>query len=310
MKRKTTMAIQSEPNEVVTGAGVSTNEQRVETPHGRVFVRDVPGQDPPIVMMHGFPDDHRVYDKLLPRLSPRRAVAFDWLGYGRSDRPEAARFSLDDHGSELAAVLDGLGIGRAVLVGHDASGPDAIAFAVAHPQRVAHLVLLNTIFGHQPALHLPEMIQLLADPALTPLADAMVNDEGQRLWLLQHTADQWGLDAVDPTSLAIQSILPQFFGDADQPNALTSIRAWTADLFEALVIQDELIDSGALKRLEIPVSIIFGEGDRYLNPTLAAEIAGLFQNPSLHLVKNASHWPQWNQPDTVAQLIRRATDNE
>src|SRR5580692_5955385 len=308
-EKETTMTIQDESKDVMTEPDVFSNGRLLDTPHGSVFVRDMPGEDPPIVLMHGFPDDHRIYDRLFPLLSPRRAVAFDWLGYGRSDRPEAVRFSLDEHGLLLAAVLDELGIGRAVLVGHDASGPDAVLFAVAHPQQVAHLVLLNTMFGHQPALHLPEMIRLLADPALMSLADAMFNDEGQRLWLLQHTADQWGLDAVDPDSLAIQSILPQFFGDAEQPDALIAIRAWTADLFDALFRQDEFIDSGAIRQLEVPVSIIFGMADRYLTPTLAAEIAGLFREPSLHLVQNASHWPQWNQPETVAELLRKATDH-
>jgi haloalkane dehalogenase len=303
------MTAQYESLEVITDADALSNERRIDTRHGRIFVREIPGEDPPIVLMHGFPDDHRIYDKLLPQLFPRRAVAFDWLGYGRSDRSEVVGFSLEEHGSVLAAVLDELGIGRAVLVGHDASGPDAVAFAVAHPQRLAHLVLLNTMFGHQPALRLPEMIRLLADPALRALADAMVNDEGQRLWLLQHTADQWGLDAVDPDSLAIQSILPQFFGDADQPDALIGIRAWTAGLFDALVRQDELIDSGAIAHLEVPTSIIFGAADRYLNSTLAAEIAGLFREPSLHRVPDASHWPQWDQPETVAELITKATDN-
>jgi pimeloyl-ACP methyl ester carboxylesterase len=290
---------------VMTELHVLTNERRVDTPNGRVFVRDMPGDDPPIVLMHGFPDDHRIYDKLLPRLSPRRAVAFDWLGYGRSDRSDAAGFTPEEHGSELAAVLDELGIAGAVLVGHDASGPDAVAFAVAHPQRVAHLVLLNTVFGHRPSLQLPEMIRLLADPALTPLADAMVNDDGQRLWLLQHTADHWGLDALDPDSVAIQSILPQFFGDADQPDALTAIRAWTAGLFDALDRQDALIDSGALRQLGVPVAIIFGEKDRYLNPSLAAEIAGLFKDPSFHLVHDASHWPQHDQPELLAELLKQ-----
>jgi haloalkane dehalogenase len=303
------MTAQYESLEVITDADALSNERRIDTRHGRIFVREIPGEDPPIVLMHGFPDDHRIYDKLLPQLFPRRAVAFDWLGYGRSDRSEVVGFSLEEHGSVLAAVLDELGIGRAVLVGHDASGPDAVAFAVAHPQRLAHLVLLNTMFGHQPALRLPEMIRLLADPALRALADAMVNDEGQRLWLLQHTADQWGLDAVDPDSLAIQSILPQFFGDADQPDALIGIRAWTAGLFDALVRQDELIDSGAIAHLEVPTSIIFGAADRYLNSTLAAEIAGLFREPLLHRVPDASHWPQWDQPETVAELITKATDN-
>jgi haloalkane dehalogenase len=294
----------------MTEADVLSNERRVDTPNGQVFVREMPGQDPPIVLMHGFPDDHRIYDKLLPRLSPRRAVAFDWLGYGRSDRSDTAGSVPEEHGAELAAVLDELGITRAVLVGHDASGPDAVAFAVTHPERVAQLVLLNTIFGRQPSMKLPEMIRLLADPALAPLADAMVDDEGQRLWLLQHTATQWGMDALDPDGIAIQSILPQFFGDADQPDALIAVRAWTAGLFDAFEQQDALIDSGALGHLEVPVSIVFGESDRYLTPSLAAEIAGLFKNPSLHLVPDASHWPQHDQPELVAQLLTRREDAE
>jgi pimeloyl-ACP methyl ester carboxylesterase len=258
--------------------------------------------------MHGFHDDHRIYDKLVPRLSPRRAVAFDWAGYGRSDRSGPAGFSPEEHGSELAAVLEELGIARAVLVGHDASGPDAVAFAVAHPERVATLVLLNTIFGHQPSMKLPEMIRLFADPALTPLADAMVDDEGQRLWLLQHTSARWDMDALDPDGIAVQSILPQFFGDAEQPDALAAVRAWTAGLFESLDKQDALIDSGALGHLEVPVSIIFGKSDTYLKPSLAAEIAGLFKNPSFHLVQDAAHWPQHDQPEVVADLLKRWED--
>jgi haloalkane dehalogenase len=281
-------------------------EHSVNHEQGSLHVIDLPGEEPAIVLMHGFPDDHRVYDKLVPLLSPRRAVAFDWLGYGRSDRSDGAGFSSEDHGSALAAVLDELGIDSCVLVGHDASGPDAVAFAVAHPERVAHLVLLNTVFGHQPSMRLPEMIRLFADPAFIPLADAMVSDEGQRLWLLQHTANQWGLDALDPDGLAIRSILPQFYGDADQPDALAGIRAWTATLFDALDAEDALIESGALRRLEVPVSVIFGESDRYLNPSLAAEIAGLFRDPAFHLVPGASHWPQYDQPQEIARLLKAA----
>jgi pimeloyl-ACP methyl ester carboxylesterase len=119
------------------------NERLIGTTNGRIFVRETPGEDPPIVAMHGFPDDHRIYDKLLPWLAPTRAVAFDFLGYGRSDRSDTTEFTAEEHGAELTAVLDELGIARAVLVGHDASGPDAVFYSITHPQRVAHLVLLN-----------------------------------------------------------------------------------------------------------------------------------------------------------------------
>jgi haloalkane dehalogenase len=287
----------------MTEPTLAPHDALVETPNGSLFVREISGDNPPIVLMHGFPDDHTIYERLLPLLGPRRAVAFDWHGYGRSGRSELGGFSMKEHVSELESLLDALDIERAVLVGHDASGPDAVAFAVAHPQRVAHLVLLNTMFGHLPSLALPEMIRLLADPDLIPLADAMVNDEAQRLWLLQHTADHWGMDAGDPEGIAVRSILPQFFGSADQPDALAAIRAWTASLFDSLSEQDELVVSGALRDLEVPVSIIFGESDRYLNPSLSREIAGLFTDPSVHLIQDASHWPQHDQPQVVADLL-------
>jgi len=290
---------------MTTSPTTDVNERYVHHGGGSLYVIDYAGEEPAIVLMHGFPDDHRIYDKLAPLLSPRRVVTFDWFGYGRSDRTDTVGSYSDDHGSELKAVLDALGIARAVLVGHDASGPDAVVFAVTHPERVAHLVLLNTIFGHQPSLKLPGMIRLLADPALAALADAMVNDDAQRLWLLQHTAAQWDMDALDPDGIAVRSILPQFFGDTDQPDAIAAIRAWTAGLYEALDRQDALIESGALRHLEVPVSIIFGEKDRYLSPTLGAEIARLFRDPSVHVVQDAAHWPQHDQPEVVAELLQR-----
>jgi pimeloyl-ACP methyl ester carboxylesterase len=55
--------------------------------------------------------------------------------------------------------------------------------------------------------------------------------------------------------------------------------------------------------LEVPVSIIFGGSDRYLHTSLARRIAGLFTDPSLHVVPDASHWPQHDQPQLVADLL-------
>src|SRR5215471_530694 len=170
--------------------------RQVPTALGRLRVTDHAGDEPALVLMHGFPDDSRIYDRLVPLLAIRRILAVDWLGHGRSDRADASARGVD-HQHELRAVLDALQLDRVVLVGHDASGPDAINFAVTEPGRVGRLVLLNTYYGHAPSLRLPEMIRLLADPSLAPLADAMIADPGQRLWLLAHTGSQFGTDATD-----------------------------------------------------------------------------------------------------------------
>ena len=282
------------------------NNRQIDTPRGSVFASEMPGDHPPVVLMHGFPDDHRIYDRLIPRLSPQRGVAFDFVGYGRSDRPERTNFSSRAHGDQITAVLDALRADQAVLVGQDASGPDAITFAVAHPQRTAHLVLLNTVFGNQPSLIMPEMTRLFSDPQLTSLVDDMVGDPNQLLWLLQRWGAQFELDADEPFGIIRNSILPQFYGDEHQPDAIASIRAWCAELRPALNHHDELIDSGALRDLQVPVSIIWGANDRSLSSSLAHEIAALFDKPTLHLLPDAGHYPQHDQPDHVAELLQLA----
>jgi pimeloyl-ACP methyl ester carboxylesterase len=148
------------------------------------------------------------------------------------------------------------------------------------------------------------MIRLLADPNLVPLADAMVADPNQRLWLLGHTGRQFGEDPGDPDSLGVKSVLPQFFGDGDQPDALRAIRAWTAPLFDDLDTQDRRIASGQLAAMDTRVTLIFGALDRYLSADLGEHLTGLFSKADLHLVDRASHWPQWDRPDVVSGLIR------
>ena len=272
----------------------------------QLHVRDRPGSSPAVVAMHGFPDDSRIYNRLIPALAPLRVVAFDWGGYGRSNRQDRTHFSPTDRQREMLAVLDELGLDHVVLVGHDSSGPEAIDFTVAHPERVAQVVLLNTYYGRSPQLRLPEMIALMADPALAPLADELLDDPDHRLWLLAYTARRFGLDdSQAPDGIAVTSIIPTFFGDTEQPDALAEIRAWTADIPSALDRQDAAIASGRLHSVTAPVSVIFGRNDPNLNPDVARHIIGLFKRTQLHLLDHSSHWPQWDRPETVADLIKQ-----
>jgi pimeloyl-ACP methyl ester carboxylesterase len=63
---------------------------------------------------------------------------------------------------------------------------------------------------------------------------------------------------------------------------------------------DVLGAADQLGTTHLPVTLILGALDRYLNPDLAAHLAGLFQKAELHAVKGASHW---DQPEVVSQLI-------
>jgi pimeloyl-ACP methyl ester carboxylesterase len=72
-------------------------------------------------------------------------VALDLRGHGRSDPPRDHRYGLEDYAQDLRAVLDGLRIDRAVLVGHSLGGGVALVFAAGSPDRVAGLLLVDPI---------------------------------------------------------------------------------------------------------------------------------------------------------------------
>jgi pimeloyl-ACP methyl ester carboxylesterase len=62
--------------------------------------------------MHGFPDNLHLYDRLVPPLGGRRLVLFDFLGWGRSDKPADYGYTFEDQKSELDAVIAALNLSR------------------------------------------------------------------------------------------------------------------------------------------------------------------------------------------------------
>ncbi|MFG2306576.1 alpha/beta fold hydrolase [Actinacidiphila glaucinigra] len=275
-------------------------QHKVETPQGFLAVKDYPGLGIPFLLLHGYPDDSTIYNKLASELQPRRVITFDFLGYGQSERAQTTQVSDGQRMNETAAVIDQLNLDQVIVVGHDAGGPVAVEYAVAHPDRVARMALMNCYFGDSPTLRFPEMIRLLGDPHLAPLADALMEDPAQRQWLLEYTAQQFG---YGPTAdIREKAIIPQFFGSNSQPDALDAIRAWTGRLLADVAITNDVIASGRLASLRMPVDIAFGANDPYLNTGVAEHLAELFPDSQLHSI-DARHWVQWDEPKAVAQVL-------
>ena len=146
-------------------------ETFVQRDQHRIYVRDHPGAEPAVILMHGFPDNVHLYYRLSPYLSPpRRVVLFDFLGWGSSDKPFGYPYTSDNQVGDLDAVITQLGLGQVVLVAHDASGPPAIDWALAYPERVTGLVLLNTYYCEMPTLRPPEAIWLFSTPVIRSVA--------------------------------------------------------------------------------------------------------------------------------------------
>ena len=122
------------------------------------YVDEGPPDGEPVLLLHGSPTWSYLYRRYLRGLADAgfRAVAYDLLGFGRSDKARRGReYSLERHDRQLAALADELGLDGVTLVVHDWGGPIGLSWAAAHPERVRRLVVLNTFSQEAPGARGP-----------------------------------------------------------------------------------------------------------------------------------------------------------
>jgi pimeloyl-ACP methyl ester carboxylesterase len=264
-------------------------------PH-RILVRDYPGNGPAIVLMHGFPDDKHLYDRMLPYLTGRRrVVTFDFLGWGESDKPPGYPYTAANQTGDIDAVITRLGLDKVVLVAHDSSGPPAIDWALEHPERVAALVLLNTYYGWMPRLRAPEAITLYATPILRNLARPAMH----RFAKLDRRLYFWQVGRFIRDEAVRRELLPQYY--ARFRSARPAFLRLNADLPRTLISRARR--TSQLRAFERPVRIVFGSDDPYLNTHVARRFARLFPAAELKLIDGARHYVQVDEPEVVAGTI-------
>ena len=279
-------------------------ERYVQRAGHRIYVRDYPGDGPAYVMMHGFPDNCRIYEDVAASLSRagKRVVAFDFLGSGASDKPEGFQYSFDQQLADLTAVVDGLGPINVVPVGHDAGGPAAINYAITNRSRVASLVMFNCYYANSPVLAFPDFIELCCNPKTRLLAVAMMTDPKQAAYFFKFQQEP-SREYLTPAMRArfdtiLQPIIEQTFTRA--PSSMPATLAMTGNAYENLAANDLRLP--ALGGFDKPVKLIWSSWDRYLSIAVAKDIAAHFPNATLTALE-AEHWPQFDQSDRVVQTL-------
>ena len=121
----------------------------VDTTEARIFTCSV-GRGPPLLLLHGFPQSHRMWRKVAGALSRDfRVVCADLRGYGQSSCPasdtEHAPYSKRAMARDMAVVMDALGHQSFAIAGHDRGGRVAYRLALDHPERVSRLAVLDIV---------------------------------------------------------------------------------------------------------------------------------------------------------------------
>ncbi len=254
---------------------------------------------PLAVLLHGFPELWYGWRELLPRLGASRlAVAPDQRGYGESDRPAAVgAYRLENLVGDVLGLADHLGKERFAVVGHDWGGVVAWALAMARPDRVERLVVVN---APHPAIFARERRENpdqraasgYIDLLVSPMGEAaLASDDFTRMFdgLRTEAGETW-LDAADRAA----------YREAwSRPGALTGMLNW----YRAA----ELSSSGAGKApaapVEVPTLVVWGERDRYLLPGNLDGLDERVEDLEVVRIPDAGHWVVHERPERVGELV-------
>jgi haloalkane dehalogenase len=279
-------------------------EHRIPHDGHLVYARDYKGAGPAFVLMHGFPDNLHIYDDLVPYLvaGGRRVVTFDFLGFGASDKSPGVAYSFKQQLGDLESVVAALGLGRVVPVAHDSSGPAGINFTLAHPEQVESLCILNSGYDDSFPILWPEMVALFADKSFKALSGAFAQSPAQFGWLLAWQQKQFR----DALPLSQQARFETFMGPliADNfiqpPSSGPAFAQLASQFYEELARNSKRLPE--LGKLDMPVTVIWGEFDPYITKEVGKDRASHFKHASLHVVP-AGHWLQSDVPEQVAKLM-------
>lgn len=262
-------------------AGTPFTTRDVTVDGTRLRVIDT-GRGPAVVFIHGFAAS--IYSwrhQLEPVMAAgHRVVAFDNRGFGFSERPRRGHAN-GDYARLVVALLDSLGIGDAVLVGHSMGGAIAAEVALAFPGRVRGLVLID------PAGYGPIAARVVHWPGLRDLGAALVSRATTAATLRLLYADPRRVTAMD---------VDQYYA----PLAAGPARAALRRVVGAFQFEDL---RGRVGSIQAPTLVLWGQADRLIPFRAVADLAADLSRAAFVLVPDAGHMPQEEQPAEVNRML-------
>lgn len=262
--------------------------ERVAANGIKLAVRDE-GSGPPVLLIHGFPDDHTVWDAQVPALvaAGYRVIAPDTRGYGESDLPPAkADYRMETLIADMVALLDAKGIDRAAVIGHDWGAVQAWHLAIAHPERVSRLAALSV--GHPGAYARDGWRQKLKGWYVV-----MFQLPGLAEWLMR--LGNWrGMRRLMGGGAEADARVAKLA----RPGRLTAGINYYRANFARFMLHPEQ------GRLKMPVLGLFSTGDRYLTTSQMTR-SGQWCDAGFHceVIEKVAHWLQQEAPEWTNQHL-------
>jgi pimeloyl-ACP methyl ester carboxylesterase len=236
---------------------------------------EVNGSGPAVLLTHGFAASSHMFASTVADLSTdHTAVVWDMRGHGSSDSPEdPSAYSVATSLDAMLAILDDVGVEQAVMLGHSLGGYLSLEMAIAHPERTAALVLVDTGPGFR-------------------------NDAARDGW--NEMAEGYARD-LDERGLAG---LP---GSDELSATVHRSAAGLALAARGVLRQNDGHVLEALPAIEVPTLVVVGEHDTpFLNGS--RYMADKIPNATLAVIDGAAHAPPVSHPAEFNAVLRSFLD--
>ena len=239
-----------------------------------------------MVLIHGFGASMYAWRHTLPALaaSGYRVIAFDNRGFGFSDKPSHG-YSTTAYVKLVVSLLDSLQIASAVLVGHSMGGTIAAEVALAHPDRVSGVVLIDAAgFG----MRWPGVLKIARWPVVGALATAF-----RSRWI---TARLLRSTYADPSKVSDADV-DQYYAPVPDPNFGRALRG---------VLREFRFDSlggGRLSALQTPTLVVWGDADRWTPLRDGTRFGRELPRGAFAVVSGTGHSAPEESPTEVNRLM-------
>lgn len=271
---------------------MADQRKEVQLLAGTIRYREA-GEGKPVVFVHGYLVDGRLWDGVVDRLSDRcRCLAPDWpLGAQQVAMNPDADLSPPGIARLIADFLEKLELEDVTIVGNDSGGAMSQVLVTTHPQRISRLVLTNCdthenfppgIFKAMPplaklpggmlALSAPFRIEAVARRAFAPFARTKIPNELIASWMQPATADA---------------------------GVMRDLKKVTAGMNK----RHTLAAAEKLRNSDLPIRLLWAPGDKYFPITYAERLASETHNAEIAQIPDAKTFVPLDQPQRIADEI-------
>ncbi len=259
------------------------------------------GSGVPAILVHGssLGSSADVFRRNLHALGRHgiKAIAVDLPGFGKSDAPDGS--SAAPAKTFVLRFMDALGLQRAALIGHSSAGSSVVNLALAHPERISHVIILGTGSLLPPLETAAGKVGARGEAAQARLEERMVRQEptlADTRALLEANLFHHELITPEELELRHQNSTGRCFEQFVLRHAETQQKAAGAKSKDAVPLWQRLTE------LKMPLLLIYGREDRARAAERATLLHERYPQLDLHFAEGCKHMVPWDAADLIERL--------